>query len=65
MKVEDINFNNLKQKYTKISIGNCDKWYVGLIDEVLTQFPEDWKNKEVKEIKEFFNSWIVELEKEN
>lgn len=65
MKLKEINFNDLKQKHTKISIGNCNKWYTGSIEEVLTLLPEDWGNKNVKEQREFFNGWIIELEKEN
>lgn len=65
MKLKEINFNELKERYTNVSIGNCNKWYTGFIDEVLEQLPEDWANKEVKEEREFFGSWIIELEKEN
>ena len=65
MKLKEINFNDLKTNYTNISIGNCNKWHTGTIDEVLEQLPTDWANKDIKEQREFFGSWIIELEKEN
>lgn len=65
MKFKEIDFNELKTTHPKISVGNCNKWYVGLIDEVLTQLPEEWTNKQVKDQRDFFGSWIIELEKEN
>lgn len=65
MKLKEINFNDLKTNYTNISIGNCNKWHIGAIDEVLEQLPADWANKDIKEQREFFGSWIIELEKEN
>lgn len=65
MKLKEINFNDFKIKYTNVSIGNCNKWYTGSINKVLGLLPEEWANKEVKEQREFFGSWIIELEKEN
>ena len=65
MKLKEINFNELKERYTTVSIGNCDKWYTGFIGEIIPKLPKDWADKEVKEQREFFGGWIVELEKEN
>ena len=65
MKLKEINFNEIEKNYTNVSIGNCNKWYTGFIGEVAKQLPKDWANKEVKEQRDFFGSWIIELEKEN
>ena len=65
MKLKEINFNEIEKNYANVSIGNCNKWYTGFITEVAQQIPKDWADKEVKEQREFFGSWIVELEKEN
>ena len=46
----------------------CDagsKMGTSAIDEVLEQLPADWANKDIKEQRDFFGSWIIELEKEN
>ena len=66
MKLKDINFEELKTKYkfTEISIGNCNKWYMGSPKQVLEDIPSSFMNKEIVEQKEFFGKYIIEVAKE-
>lgn len=66
MKLKEINFDELKEKYRfkEISIGNCDKWYTDFVTPLLEKLPASYMNKEIVSTREFFGSYIIELEKD-
>lgn len=65
MKLKDIDLTKIKEKYKfkQISIGNCDKWYIGSPTQVFENIPSSFMNKEVVEQKDFFGNYIIEVEK--
>lgn len=64
MKLKDIDFNQIKKKYglKEISIGKAGDWHTGFVEEILISLPKNYAEREVKEIREFFGSCVIEIE---
>lgn len=64
MKLKDVNFNEIQKNYSpykEISIGKLGEWHTGFIEEVLSTLPDDYMEREVKDIRNFFGSCVIEL----
>ena len=66
MKLKDIDFKEIKEKYKfkEISIGNCNKWYIGSPKDILENIPASFMDREIVEQKEFFGNYIIEIAKD-
>ena len=64
MKLREFNFNSIKNKYQIVGLSirkDKGKWYEGTIGEVLRAIPEEFAEMEIKEMRWFFNVFVIEL----
>lgn len=63
MKLKEINFNNIRDSgYSVISIGTTGNWETGFIGDVLRKIPKEYADMEVKDQREYFDTYVIELE---
>lgn len=70
MKLREFNFNSLKRPFrpTNLSVrmeigpGQYGPWYEGLsIGETLKMLPSEFADAEIKAVRCFFNTFVIEL----
>lgn len=65
MKLREFNFNSLKNSFTptNLCVKDGDKSYEGLsIGDTLHMLPIAFADREIKEMRWFFNTFVIELE---
>ena len=68
MKLREFNFNSLKNPFmpTALCVKDGDKSYEGLsIGDTLRMLPIELADREIKETRWFFNTFVIELEGNN